>query len=101
MIEPLNQMLFLGLNVKLSLNWTQINNPSDNTNHNSSIGCLIQQNGALYRPSFSCNIKRPNVDGVKHRIAMGANYSFDVKNIDIWMTVFCKHNNSSVATVPK
>jgi hypothetical protein len=26
-IEPLNQMLCLGLNVKLSLSWTQINHP--------------------------------------------------------------------------
>ena len=33
-------------------------------------------------------------------IAMGANYSLEVKNIEIWVHAFFKHNNSSVATVP-
>ena len=28
-------------------------------------------------------------------IAMGADYSFEVKNIEIWAPVFFKHNNSS------
>ena len=32
-------------------------------------------------------------------IAMGADYSFEVKNIEIWVPAFFKHNNSSVATV--
>jgi hypothetical protein len=32
-------------------------------------------------------------------ISMGANYSFEVKNIEIWVPAFFKHNNSSVATV--
>ena len=32
-------------------------------------------------------------------IAMGANYSFEVKNIEIWAPTFFKQNNSSVATV--
>ena len=32
-------------------------------------------------------------------IAMGANYSFEVKNIKIWTPAFFKHNNSFVATV--
>ena len=32
-------------------------------------------------------------------IAMGADYSFKVKNIEIWVPAFFKHNNSSVATV--
>ena len=32
-------------------------------------------------------------------IAMGADYSFEVKNIEIWAPAFFKHNNSSVATV--
>ena len=32
-------------------------------------------------------------------IAMGADYSFEVKNIEIWEPAFLKHNNSSVATV--
>ena len=32
-------------------------------------------------------------------IAMGANYSFQVKNIEIWVPEFFKHNNSSAATV--
>ena len=31
---------------------------------------------------------------------MGADYSFEVKNIEIWVPAFFKHNNSSVATVP-
>jgi hypothetical protein len=31
-------------------------------------------------------------------IAMGANYSFEVKNFEIWVPAFFKHNNSSVAT---
>ena len=31
--------------------------------------------------------------------AMVADYSFDVKNIDIWAPAFCKHNNSFIATV--
>ena len=30
---------------------------------------------------------------------MGANYSFEVKNIEIWVPAFFKHDNSSVATV--
>ena len=30
---------------------------------------------------------------------MGADYSFKVKNIEIWEPAFLKHNNSSVATV--
>ena len=32
-------------------------------------------------------------------IAMGADYSFEVKNIEIWVPAFFKHDNSSVATV--
>jgi hypothetical protein len=32
-------------------------------------------------------------------IAMGADYLFEVKNIEIWVLAFFKHNNSSVATV--
>ena len=30
---------------------------------------------------------------------MGADYSFEVKNIEIWVPAFFKHKNSSVATV--
>ena len=30
---------------------------------------------------------------------MGVDYSFEVKNIEIWVPAFFKHNNSSVATV--
>ena len=32
-------------------------------------------------------------------IAMGADYSFEVKNIEIWVPAFFKHSNSSIATV--
>ena len=32
---------------------------------------------------------------------MAANYSFEVKNIEIWVPTFSKHNNSSIATVSK
>ena len=32
-------------------------------------------------------------------IAMGADYSFEMKNIEIWVPAFFKHNNSFVATV--
>jgi hypothetical protein len=32
-------------------------------------------------------------------IAMGADYPFEVKNIQTWVPAFFKHNNSSVATV--
>ena len=32
-------------------------------------------------------------------IAMGVDYSFEVKTIEIWVTAFFNHNNSSVATV--
>ena len=32
-------------------------------------------------------------------IAMGADYSFELKNIEIWVPAFFKHNNSSVVTV--
>ena len=32
-------------------------------------------------------------------IAMVADYSFDVKNIEIWAPAFFKHNNSFIATV--
>ena len=31
-------------------------------------------------------------------IAMGADYSFEMKNIEIWAPAFLKDNNSSVAT---
>ena len=30
---------------------------------------------------------------------MGANYSFEVENIEIWVPAFFKHNDLSVATV--
>ena len=30
---------------------------------------------------------------------MGADYSFDVKNIDIWVPTFFRHNNLFIATV--
>ena len=30
---------------------------------------------------------------------MGANYSFEVKNIEIWAPTFFKYNNSFIATV--
>ena len=30
---------------------------------------------------------------------MGANYSFEVKNIEIWVPAFFIHNNSFIATV--
>ena len=30
---------------------------------------------------------------------MGADYSFEVKNIEIWVPAFFKHNNSYVATM--
>ena len=32
-------------------------------------------------------------------IAMVANYSYEVKNIEIWAPAFFKHNNSFIATV--
>ena len=32
-------------------------------------------------------------------IAIGADYSFEVKNIEIWVPAFFKHNNSFIATV--
>ena len=32
-------------------------------------------------------------------IAMGAYYSFEVKNIEIWVPAFFRHNNSSVGSV--
>ena len=32
-------------------------------------------------------------------IAMGGDYSFEVKNMEIWVPEFFKHNNSSAATV--
>jgi hypothetical protein len=32
-------------------------------------------------------------------IAMVADYSFDMKNIDVWAPAFFKHNNSFIATV--
>ena len=31
---------------------------------------------------------------------MVADYSFDVKNIDIWAPAFFKHNNSFIAIMP-
>ena len=34
-------------------------------------------------------------------IAMGADYSFEVKNIEIWVPAFFKHNNSFVATMQR
>ena len=34
-------------------------------------------------------------------IAMVANYSFHMKNIDIWAPAFFKHNNLFIATVTK
>jgi hypothetical protein len=32
---------------------------------------------------------------------MAADYSFDVKNIDIWAPAFFRHSNSFIATVPR
>jgi hypothetical protein len=32
-------------------------------------------------------------------IAIGANYSYEVKNSEIWAPAFFKHNNSFIATV--
>ena len=32
---------------------------------------------------------------------MGTNYSFEVKNIEIWVPAFFKHNNSSVVIVTR
>ena len=32
-------------------------------------------------------------------IAMGADYLFEAKNIEIWVPTFFKHNNLSIATV--
>ena len=32
---------------------------------------------------------------------MGADYSFEVKNIELWVLTFFKHDNSSVATMPE
>ena len=32
-------------------------------------------------------------------IAMGADYSFEMKNIEILAPIFFKHNNSCIATV--
>jgi hypothetical protein len=32
-------------------------------------------------------------------IAMGAKYSFEVKNIDVWAPAFFRHNNSFIAAV--
>ena len=34
-------------------------------------------------------------------IAIGANYSYEVKNSEIWAPAFFKHNNSSIATVSR
>ena len=36
---------------------------------------------------------------LKWRFAMDADYSFEVKNIEIWAPAFFKHNNLSVAIV--
>jgi hypothetical protein len=33
--------------------------------------------------------------------AMVADYSLDIKNIDIWVPAFFKHNNSFIATVER
>ena len=32
-------------------------------------------------------------------IAIGANYSYEMKNSEIWVPTFFKHNNSFIATV--
>ena len=32
-------------------------------------------------------------------IAIGADYSYEMKNIEIWAPVFFKHNNLFIATV--
>jgi hypothetical protein len=32
-------------------------------------------------------------------MAMGADYSFEVKDIEMWVPAFFKHDNSSVATM--
>jgi hypothetical protein len=34
-------------------------------------------------------------------IAIGANYSYEVKNSEIWAPAFFKHNNSFIATVTR
>ena len=34
-----------------------------------------------------------------YSIALGANYSFEMKSIEIWTPAFFKHNNTFIATV--
>ena len=34
-----------------------------------------------------------------YSIAIGADYSYEVKNNEIWVPAFFKHNNSFIATV--
>ena len=59
-----------------------------------NLTCIMNQSW----PKCSWQLQNDPQDFI-FSIAMVANYSFDVKNIDGWTPTFFKHNNSFVATV--
>ena len=55
-------------------------------------------NGLNWQCCFAgSSIKAPRI--LIFTIAMGADYSFEVKNIEIWVPAFFMNNISSIATV--
>ena len=70
--------------------------------HCQSSLCKYLENGPNSRLNWQCCLADRSKTSTRiliFSIAMGADYSFEVKNIEIWVTAFFKHNDSSVATV--
>ena len=56
--------------------------------------------GQICRPNWQCCLAGGSKTTPRiFSIAMGADYSIEVKIIEIWVPTFFKHNNSSLATV--
>ena len=59
---------------------------------------IFEVNGLDWHCCLACSSKTAPRNLISS-IAMVSDYSFDVKNIDIWAPAFFKHNNSFIATV--
>ena len=61
-------------------------------------GCFVEVNGLNWQCCLAGSSKTtPRI--LIFSIAIDANYSYEVKNSEIWEPAFFKHNNSFIATV--
>ena len=64
----------------------------------SPFGPIFEVNGLDWQCSLAGSSKTaPRI--LSFSIAIGADYSYEVKNSEIWTPAFFKHNNSFIATV--